>query len=169
MMRQFLLILFAAFLFMSLGIASAQSSPAQLCVANMQSVNAGPSAAGRDALMKFLAKEKDKSVAQDIAIDASEPEPALQQAKDKKCDYLVTTAQTESHQENSVMTGAFGNTTTPTFYVTTAYKLTRVSDGSEVASGTLKASDHASEQNAIGFTMHKIANKVTEAIKKTGH
>jgi hypothetical protein len=32
----------------------------------------------------------------------------------------------------------------------------------------VKASDQSSEQNAIGFAMHKIADKVTEAIKKAG-
>lgn len=137
----------------------------------MQSVNAGPNPAGRDALLKFLAKEKDKSVAQDVPIDASEPEQALEQAKSKNCEYLVTTHQTESHQENSVMQamGTFGQTTMPTYYVTTAYKLTKVSDGSEISSGDFKASDRGSEQNAIGFTMHKVADKVTQAIKKAGH
>jgi hypothetical protein len=137
----------------------------------MQSVNAGSSTAGRDLLMNFLSKEKNKSVAQDVPIDASEPGPALQEAKSKNCDYLVTTHQTESHQENSVMQamGTFGQTTMPTYYVTTAYKLTKVSDGADVSSGDLKASDRGSEQNAVGFTMHKVADKVTEAIKKTGH
>jgi len=57
---------------------------------------------------------------------------------------------------------------TPTFYVTTTYKLTKVSDGSEVISGNAKASDRGSEQNAIGYTLHKIADRVTEAIKKAG-
>ena len=64
--------------------------------------------------------------------------------------------------------GTFGQTSMPTFYVTTAYQLTKVSDGSEMASGNFKASDRGSEQNAIGFTMHKIADKVTQAIKKAG-
>ena len=64
--------------------------------------------------------------------------------------------------------GTFGHTSMPTYYVTTTYKLTKVSDGSEVASGNFKASDRGSEQNAIGFTLHKIADKVTEAIKKAG-
>jgi hypothetical protein len=82
---------------------------------------------------------------------------------------LVTTKQTEFHQENSLMTGSFGNTSTPTFFVTTAYKLIKVSDGSDVLSGNLKASDHGSEQDAVGITMHKIADKVTDAIQKAGH
>ena len=169
-MRHLPLVVFAAFLCSCACIATAQASPAQLCVANMQSVNAGTGPAGRDLLMKFLGKEKDKSVAQDVPIDASTPELALQEAKKNSCDYLVTTNQTESHQENSQMPamGTFGQTSMPTFYVTTAYQLTKVSDGSEMASGNFKASDRGSEQNAIGFTMHKIADKVTQAIRKAG-
>jgi histidyl-tRNA synthetase len=169
-MRHFSIAVFAL-LCLSAYIATAQSSPAQLCVANMQSVNAGTDTIGRDMLMNFLSKEKNKSVAQDILVDASEPEQALQQAKSKNCDYLLTTRQTENHQENSQMQamGTFGQTSMPTYYVTTTYKLTRVSDGSDVASGNLKASDRGSEQNALGFTLHKIADKVTETIKKAGH
>lgn len=168
-MRHFPLIVFAISVCLCPSIATAQSSPAQLCVANMQSVNAGSSTTGRDLLMKFLGKEKG-NVAQEIPIDAADPEQALQQAKSKNCDYLVTTNQTESHQENSQMQamGTFSQTTMPTYYITAAYKLTKVSDGAEVASGNLKASDRGSEQNAIGFAMHKIADKVTEAIKKAG-
>ncbi len=148
-----------------------QSAPVQLCVANMQISGTGNSnPAGRDALMKFLAKEKDKSVAQDLPINASEPDQALQESKAKNCDYVVTTNQTESYTENSQMPaiGTFSQVGTPTFYVTTGYKLVKVSDGSEVTEGKAKASDRGSEQNAIGFTMHKIADKVTEAVKKAG-
>lgn len=168
-MRHLPTVVFATFLCCFTYAATAQSSPAQLCVANTQMAGkSGAGTDGRDALIKWLGKEKDKSVAQDVALDAAEPEQALQQAKSKNCDYLVLTNQTEMHQENSLMTGAFSTTSMPTFYVTTAYKLVKVSDGSEVSSGNLKASDRGSEQNAVGFTMHKIADKVTEAIKKAG-
>ena len=168
-MRHFSYVVFAL-MCLSACIATAQSSPAQLCVANMQNHGEPETGTmGRDSLMKFLSKEKDKSVAQDVPINASLPAEAMQEAKNKNCDYLVLTNQTESHQENGVMTGAFSTTSMPTFYVTTDYKLTRVGDGSEVASGNFKASDRGSEQNAIGFTMHKIADKVTEAIKKAAH
>ena len=170
-MRYFPLVISAAFLCVSTCMVTAQTSPVQLCVANMQSVNEDSSTTGRDLLMKFLSKEKDKSVAQDVPIDASAPEHALPDARTKNCDYLVTTHQTESHQENSQMQamGTFGQSGMPTYYVTTTYKLTKVSDGSDLANGTFKASDRGSEQNALGFTMHKIADKVTEAIKKAGH
>lgn len=166
-MRHFFYVVLAL-MCLSACIATAQSSPVQLCVANMQN-HGEPGTMGRDWLMKFLSKEKDKSVAKDVAINASAPAEAMQEAKSKNCDYLVLTNQTESHQENGVMTGAFSTTSMPTFYVTTGYKLTKVGDGAEVASGNFKASDRGSEQNAIGFTMHKVADKVTDAIKKAGH
>jgi histidyl-tRNA synthetase len=151
--------------------AWSQGTPVQLCVANMQissTANADP--AGQTLLLKFLAKEKHKSVATEIPIAASLPDQAMQEAKAKNCDYLVTTQQTESYTENSQMPmmGTMSQTAMPTFYVTTRYQLTKVSDGSEVISGSEKASDRGSEQNAIGFTMHKIAGKVTQALKKAG-
>jgi len=167
MMRHFPLVVFTAFFFLSIGIAAAQSPPL-LCVANMESGPGGGTTA-QEQLLKFLDKGKNKSVTQQLPINAAEPAPALEEAKTAHCDYLITTKQTESHQENSLMTGSFGNTSTPTFFVATAYKLTKISDGSDVLSGTLKASDHGSEQDAVGITMHKIADKVADAIKKASH
>lgn len=167
-MQRFTIIVLAGLSLAALPVWS-QNSPAQLCVANMQSNGLdNPSTFGRDALIKFLGKEKDKSVAQAVPLDQYAPEQALQAAKAKNCDYLVTTNQTESHSDSSNWGSAssVNPINNPIFYVTTAYKLTKVSDGSEVLSGSTKASDRGSEQNAIGFTMHKIADKCTEAIKK---
>jgi hypothetical protein len=125
---------------------------------------------GQAALMKFLAKEKDKSLAQYVPIDPVEPEQALQTAKSKNCDYVVTTRQTESHVASDIYGGAttVNPINSPVFFVTVGYKLTRISDGSEVAGGNMKASDRGSEKDAIGITMHKIAGKIIEAIKKAG-
>jgi len=159
----------AAVLSSSTGSATVQSLPAQLCVANMESVHTGPvTTTGRDLLIKFLAKEKDKPLAQAVPINAADSEQAIKEAKSKNCAYLLTTKQTESHIENSFMTGVFGDTPSPTFYVTMVYKLTKLSDGSELAGGNVKAADHASEPGAIGTTMHKIADKVTQTTKKAG-
>ena len=166
-MRHFPLVVCTALLCLFSGIATAQSAPL-LCVANMES-GPGGGTTGQDLLLKFFDKGKNKSVTQQLPIKASEPAPALEEAKGAHCEYLVTTKQTESHQENSLMTGSFGNTSTPTFFVATAYKLTKVSDGSDVVSGTVKASDHGSEQDAVGITMHKIADKVIDTIKKASH
>jgi hypothetical protein len=43
--------------------------------------------------------------------------------------------------------------------------LNKVSDGAEVSSGSFKAQDTGSIQNAIGFTLNKMAAKVDGAIK----
>jgi histidyl-tRNA synthetase len=168
-------VLFSSCLILALLVptsVAAQNSAVQLCVANMQ-LAGNPSAnpTGRSLLIKFLQKQKDKGIATEaVPLEASAPDQALAAAKQKNCGYLVTTDQVESHQDNSQMPsmGTFSTTSTPTFYVTTKYKLVKVSDASELSSGSFKASDRGSEENAIGFTMHKIADKVTEAIRKSG-
>ena len=103
-MRCYALVVLAA-----LGFASTtgwtQNSPTQLCVANMQLEETGSSnPVGQAALMKFLAKEKDKSLAY-IPIDPVEPEQASQAAKSKDCAYVVTTRQTESHVQSDISRG----------------------------------------------------------------
>ncbi len=169
-MRCYTLVLLAALGFAST-VGWTQNSPLQLCVANMQLEDTGSSnPVGQAALMKFLAKEKDKSLAY-IPIDPVELGQASQAAKSKNCDYMVTTRQTESHVQSDIYGGAttVNPINMPVFYVTITYKLTRISDGSEVASGNMKASDRGSEKDAIIIAMHKIAGKLTDAIKKAGH
>jgi hypothetical protein len=147
--------------------AFGQSATVKLCVANMEISGAEVnSTAGREQLIKFMSKEKpDKALSiENVPVVPSSPSGALAAATGQKCDYVVTTNQAESHVESSNS----GSASLPAFYVTLAYKLTKVSDSSEITSGTAKASDYGSEQNAIGFAMRKIAGKVTEAIKKAG-
>jgi hypothetical protein len=170
-MRCYPLVVLAALACAS-SVGSAQDSPIQLCVANMQLEDTHSSnPVGQAALMKYLAKEKSKSAVQYVPIDPAESEPALQTAKAKNCDYVVTTDQTESHVQSDIYGGA--NTVNPinmpVFYVAVTYKLTKVSDGSEVTSGNMKTSDRGSEKDAIIIAMHKIAPKLTDAIKKAGH
>jgi len=150
---------------------SAQGPAVQLCVAGMQeSGGTDSNLAGRDLLIKFLNKEKkDEGPAiENVPINPSVPADALASAKEKKCDYVVTTNQIDTHSTSSWSTGRTSPVNAPTFYATTAYKLTKVSDGSELSSGSIKASDGSSEQAAIGVTMKKIADKVNEAIRKAG-
>ena len=168
-MRWYALVLLAA-LYTASTVGWAQNSSVQLCLANMQLEDTGSSnPVGQAGLMKYLAKEK--LPAQYTPIDPVEPESALQVAKSKNCDYVVTTRQTESHVQSDI----YGGATTanpinmPVFYVTVTYKLTKVSDGSDVASGNMKASDRGSEKDAIVIAMHKIAGKLTDALKKSAH
>ncbi len=146
------------------GFAQPPSVP--LCVAQMQVSGAISNGVGAPLLMKFLNKQKPP--VENVAIPQSAPEEALTAAQQKGCDYVVTTNQTELHSDSSWWGGGTAGVNMQTFYVTTAYKLSKVSDGSELSSGSFKASDKGSEQNAIGFTMKKIAEKVGEAIRKAG-
>ena len=158
----------------SLGIfpitGSAQGPSVQLCVATMQmsgSMDSSPE--GRDMLIKFLSKEKTKGLSiESVPLPPAPPEQALAAAKQKNCEYMVSTNLTDTHSVNSYSTGRANPVNTPTFYATTAYKLIKVSDGSEVSSGSFKASDSISEQSALGVTMKKIADKVTDVIRKAG-
>jgi hypothetical protein len=147
--------------------AFGQRTTVKLCVANMEMSGAEiSSTTGGEQLIKFLSKEKpDKALSiESLSVVPSSPSAALAAATGQKCDYVVTTNQAESHVESSNS----GSVSVPAFYVALSYKLTKVSDSSEVTSGSVKASDYGSEQNAVGFAMHKIATKVTEAIKKAG-
>ncbi len=120
-------------------------------------------------LIKSLSKEKNKGLSiESVPLPPASPEQALAAAKQKGCDYMVATNLTDTHSVNSLSTGRANPINTPTFYATTAYKLTKVSDGSEVSSGSFKASDSISEQSALGVTMKKIADKVTDVIRKAG-
>jgi len=152
---------------------SAQSSAVQLCVANMQvSGSNNTMSGGQEQLIKALNKEKpDKALSiQNVPIPQAVPEDALTAAKAKSCDYLVTTDLTEKRTEQNVVSvGGTGRINMQTNYITTAYKLTKVSDGSELSSGSFKASGEGADPNPIiGQTMKKIADKVTDVIKKAG-
>ena len=162
----------AALCFVSI-LGSAQSPAVQLCVAKMQvsgTNNANP--VGQDQLMKSLNKQKpDKALSiANVPILPAVPEEALTAAKEKSCDYLVTTNQTDNRSTAGVSKiGGLGTVNTQTNYVTIAYKLTKVSDGSELSSGSFKASNDGPDANqSIGQAMKKIADKVTETIKKAG-
>ena len=172
-MHRFALVTALAGLFIFALPGSAQSPAIQLCVAKMQvsgSNNANP--VGQDQLMKSLNKEKpDKALSiGNVPIPPAAPEEALAAAKEKGCDYLVTTNQMENRSATNVSKiGGLGTMNTQTNYVTIAFKLTKVSDGSELSSGSLKASNDGPDANpAIGQAMKKIADKVTETIKKAG-
>lgn len=136
-----------------------------VCVAAMQGAG-GPVSptASRSELMKVLGKEKNLQL-EGVPLDTLVPEEALTQAKEKKCDYVVTTDLREMHSSSEYTMGASG-ANLQTFYVTVGYKLNQVSDGAELTSGSFKASDRGSQQNAVDMTLKKVADKVAEVIKK---
>jgi hypothetical protein len=162
-MRQFVF-LFLAFMLVRAVPAFAQSSPARVCVAEVETREASISpAAVRDALIKFLSKQKGLQ-AEEVPLDTSDSAAAMTQAKDKKCDYEVDTVVTEVHSEAGY-TGGLAGLNLQTFFVTTNFKLNKVGDGVEQASGSFKASDRGSAQSAVIATTKKIAEKVGDSVK----
>lgn len=162
------LVCFALFVlcFASIPLLADDAAGTHVCVGVLQS--AGGSISGtvaRDTLIKWLGKQK-KGAVQPVPLDAAVPDEALAEAKQKNCEYVVTTNLVEDHTESGYSPGA-GTTTAsiPNFFVTVSYKLTKVSDGTDVSSGSGKAQDTGSPQNAVGFTLNKIAGKVSGALK----
>jgi hypothetical protein len=153
------------FLVLSISAFSQESPSGKLCVSGMQGASGNTSATvSRDALMKFLEKQKNlKGTTQPLT--ASTAEEAAPEAKQKGCGYVLTTALTEDHVESAYGPGVLMSTSIPTFFVTVDYKLVKVSDGSDVSSGSAKAQDTSSQQQAVAFTMNKIAGKVSGALK----
>jgi hypothetical protein len=163
-MRQFVVGLFFVFMLAGALRAFAQTSPARVCVAEVETREPSISpAAVRDALIRFLSKQKGLE-AEEVPLDASDSAAVMTQAKDKKCDRVVDTTVTEVHSESGY-TGGYSGVNLQTFFVTVNYRLSKVSDGAEQASGSLKASDRGSAQSAVIATMKKTAEKVAEAIK----
>ena len=125
--------------------------------------------AARDALIKSLNKQrpdKNSPVAIEAEpLDTSSPDDSMAAAKQKSCNFLVTTNLLETHADSSYL-GGLSQVNIQPFFVTVAYKLNRVGQGSEMSSASFKAQDKGSEQNAIEFTMNKIAGKVSGEIRK---
>ena len=165
-MRRHLIVLIAVLVILGFSSAYAQSSPARLCVPELLSEDPTVSiTATRDALIKFLGKQKNLP-AETIAFDTAEPAQVVTQARDKKCDYVVSTVLTEVHSESGY-TGGLQGQNLQNFFVTVEYKLNRVADGAALASGSLKASDRSGPQTATISTMKKISDKVAETLRNS--
>jgi hypothetical protein len=170
-MRQFRVPLLLALILACFGSIFAQSSPARVCVAEIDTREPSVSpTATRDALIKFLGKQKGLQ-AEEVPLDTSDAAGAMTQAKDKQCDYLIKTTVSEVHSESGYTTTQAGGISTQsgvnmlTFFVTTNYRMYEVSDASEQASGSFKASDRGSAQSAVIATTKKIAERVAGSIK----
>jgi hypothetical protein len=165
-------VLLAAVLLL-LSSALAQGAPTtQLCVAAVQvgglQIN-DPSfstTAVQNAFIKDFAKQKNSRL-ETVTLKASAPDDALAEAKEKKCEYVVTTNVAEIHSESGY-TGGLAGVNMQNFFVTVNYKLNKVADGAEQASGSVKASDRSGAQTATIETMKKISEKVAGALKNAG-
>ena len=170
-MRQFAAFPFLALILVCAISSFAQSSPARICVAAVDTREPSISpTATRDALIKFLTKQKGLQ-AEEVPLDTSDAAEAMTQAKDKNCDYLIKTTVSEVHSESGYTTTPAGGVSVQsgvnllTFFVTTNYRMYKVSDGTEQASGSFKASDRGSAQTAVIATTKKIAEKVGGSVK----
>lgn len=164
-MRQLRVPILLAFMVVAASFVSAQSSPPRICVAAIETRDPSVSPnATRDTLIKFLSKQKGLQ-AEEVPLDTSDAAAAMTQAKDKKCDYVVDTVVTEVHSESGYTAGISGSVNLQTFFVTVNYKLNKVSDRAEQASGSFKASDRGSADSAVIATTKKIAEKVAGSVK----
>lgn len=167
-MRQFRLPILFTFILVSVASISAQS---RVCVAEIETndTSISPSAT-RDALIKFLGNKKGLQ-REEVPLDTPKATEALAQARDKQCDYLIHTIVSEVHSESGYTATPAGGVSVQngvnllTFFVTTNYTLFKVSDAAEQASGSVKASDRGSAQNAVIATTRKIAEKLAGPLK----
>jgi hypothetical protein len=170
-MRYGLVCALLATVLLCLPLAFAQPATAvHVCVASLDGAGGGASpTASRDALVKLLGKQKNAQL-EGVPLNAVGPTEALIEAKEKNCDYVVTTNMVGLQSERGASPAVAGTTPveTQTFHVTLDYKLNKVSDGAEASSGSLKTSDPGSAQNGVIAAMRKIADKVADAIKKAG-
>jgi hypothetical protein len=153
---------FVALCLASFPILAEDTAGTHVCVGVLASAGGRSGTVARDTLIKSLNKQK-KPPLTPVPLESSLPDEALAEAKQKTCEYVVTTNLVEDHTESGYGPGLSG-VSIPHFFVTTSYKLNKVSDGAEVSTGSLKAQDTGSSQNAVGFTMTKIAAKVDGAI-----
>jgi len=158
--------IFVALCLASFPILAEDTAGPHVCVGELE--GAGGQISGtvaRDTLIKYLNKQK-KPPLTSVPLESSLPNEALAEAKQKACEYVVTTNLVEVHTESGYSPGmGMSGVNVPHFFVTTSYKLNKVSDGAEVLSGSFKAQDTGSPQNAVGFTLNKIAARVDGAIK----
>ncbi len=157
--------IFVAACLASFPILAEETAGLHVCVGVM--AGAGNQVSGkvaRDSLIKALKKQKKPPLT--LVPLESLPEDQLTEAKQKTCEYLLTTDLVEEHTEQGYLpgVGAYAGSV-PIFFVTTSYKLGKISDGTEVTKGSMKAQDTGSPQNAVEFTMSKIAGKVDGALK----
>ena len=165
-MRRFTLGFLVILLAIAVPAAVAQSGgKAQVCVAGLENNGTQAAPGGvRDALIKFMDKLKNGQE-QGVPLETISPADSLAAAKEKNCEYVVTTKVIEEHSDSGYA-GGLSQVNMQTFYITVEYKLVKVSDGSVVSTGSVKASDRGTAQNAVVATMKKIAEKVNDSIKK---
>lgn len=122
----------------------------------------------RDRLIDAINRQKpDKKLGtplQAVALDAPSGPMAIVEAREKNCQFVLST-----HLTNLATTyeaSSLDGTNLPDFHAFIVFQLDRASDGSEVAGGSLEGDDGASMRNAIWRALSRIASRSSSEIIK---
>ncbi|HET8923800.1 MAG TPA: hypothetical protein VFN26_12495 [Candidatus Acidoferrum sp.] len=149
--------------------------------------NAGRSVPGnleRDRLVKALNGEKpDKKLhmkVQGVALDGTNPEEAVSQGAEKKCDYIVYTTLIELRTQGDRVQRRPGTieinpkrtespetaAMNPEYRATVEYKLYRTGDQSAISGAPFSTQEAMPEIEVVSQVMDRIANRVFDEVKK---
>jgi hypothetical protein len=151
------------------GFTFAQDNQVRVGVTVLGSASGLTGEAGRDRLVKDLNKQK-KSEVQAVPLTASAGDQISEEARQKNCQFVVFTTQTESHAESHNEGAKAGmSTNIPEYHANVEYKVYRVSDpATPVATGSGKAHDIGSQGDVVGQALDSVAKKVSADIKNAG-
>ncbi len=165
--------LVVGFLFLAVclisGFTFAQDNQVRVGVTVLGSAAGITGEAGRDRLVKDLNKQK-KSDVQAVPLTASAGDQISEEARQKNCQFVVFTTQTESHAESHNEGAKAGmSTNIPEYHANVEYKVYRISDpATPVATGSAKAHDIGSQGDVVGQALDNVAKKVSADIKNAG-
>ena len=151
------------------GLSLAQDNQVRVGVTVLGSASGITAEAGRDQLVKALNKQK-KSQVQAVPLTPSAGDQISEEARQKNCQFVVFTTETESHAESQTQGVRAGETTNiPEYHATIEYKLYRISDpAAPVATGSAKAHDIGSQGEVVKQALDAVAKKVSADIKNAG-
>jgi VWFA-related protein len=126
----------------------------------------------RDRLVKALNRQKaDKKRHLSVEVVALETAPGTEagtEAKEKKCQFVLTTLLTDLYTSSVVKPNGSNTVEVPLFHATVEYQLARASDGVLVAAGSAKAEETTTLPEVVREAMAQVADKAIAEIAKTG-
>jgi VWFA-related protein len=127
----------------------------------------------RDRLVKVLNQRKpDKNShfsLEAVPLDASSQAKATAEAREKNCEYVLSTQLTRLQTTSSIVRpNGSALDTVPVFEAAVEYQLTRALDGAAFAIGAAKAEDTTSFQEVVWQTVAQVADKAMADMAKAG-
>jgi hypothetical protein len=161
--------LVVGFLFLAVclisGFSFSQDNQVRVGVTVLGSASGITAETARDQLVKTLNKQK-KSPVQAVPLTASAGNQISEEARQKNCQFVVFTDETEAHAEAQTQGKPGVNTNIPEYHATIEYKVYRISDpATPVATGSAKAHDIGSQGDVVKQALDNVAKKVTADIK----